>query len=394
MGIETDELKGLETLVDQKRKEHEGYTKLLQTAREKVGEGDFDAAIAGLLQAREIAQTEEVDEALRQARYQKGMSEGDRQANQGRWKEALASYEMARENAEDASEVYPKIEQTTLDLCESLVAEANDLRKRGRTTEAEERLREALDLDPSHRVALTMMADLRGRQKAPKGMVYIPGGEFSLASDLSGKKQIVGSFYIDRHEVTNDHYLEFVEAGGYREEQKGLWDPEGWDRIGEFASIDGSPGPAAWSGGTFPEGMGDHPVSGISWYEARAYARWKEGRLPFEWEWEMAACGNGGERRKYPWGDDPPLDVSPSDGTRPVGEDATDESPFGVRDLGANVNEWTVGEKEMAVVKGGTFLFPLERYARCSFRGLPGKIYRCEGTGFRCVREIAMEQQP
>ena len=393
MGLEDATLDEVEGLIDRARKVHEGYTDLMKTARDKLSKGEFDDAIAGLLQALEIAETEEARAALGQASYRKGIADGDRQALEGLFEEALVSYGMARGNTEDPNEVDPKIEGATKRYCEVLIGEANDFRTAGAMAEAEDSLSKVLELNPGHRMARAMLADLKGREKAPEGMLYISGGEFSLASDLSGKKQIVGSFYIDKYEVTNREYREFVGAGGYTEAERDLWDPEGWEHIAKFTSLDESPGPAAWSGGAYPDDVAEHPVTGISWYEERAYARWKGERLPYEWEWELAASGTGSGRRKYPWGEEASPGLSEVEEARPVGENENDESPFGVRDLGGNVNEWTHGGGDVPVVKGGSFIFPLERYSRCAFRGLPGPLYRFEGTGFRCVREIGLEEE-
>ena len=378
-------------VIDERRKVHEGYTDLLKEAWEELRAGELDAAIAGFLQVLEISETEEARAALAQARYQKGIVEGDRLALASLLKEALASYGMAKENTADPGEVDPKIERVTREYCTLLLGQVMEAKDNGDVAQATDKLHEIQEYIPDHRKARTILADLAGTRAAPKGKVYIPSGDLALASDLSGKKQIIPSFYIDIYEVTNRQYREFLLGGGYEEGSRDLWGSEGWKLISEFTSVDGSPGPSTWSDGAFPEGQDNHPLSGVSWYEARAYARWRGERLPSESEWEMAASRDGKERRKYPWGDDPPRASARADGTRPVGEDENDESPFGVRDLGGNVAEWTVGEDGIAVLKGGSSVFPLERYSRCGFRGLPGKPYRFRGTGLRCVREIGME---
>ncbi len=103
-------------------------------------------------------------------------------------------------------------------------------------------------------------------------------------------------FFIDRTEVRNDLYQDFVDAGGYRRVE--LWtEPfrEG-DRslafeeaMARFVDSTGRPGPATWIAGRYPEGKGAHPVGGVSWYEAVAYARFRGRHLPTAYHWAAAA---------------------------------------------------------------------------------------------------------
>src|SRR5262249_62061897 len=90
----------------------------------------------------------------------------------------------------------------------------------------------------------------------------------------------VDNFLIDEHEVTNEEYQRFVHAGGY---QKREWWPDEFNRdghlisweqaIASFVDTTARPGPATWRVGGFPRGLEKHPVAGVSWYEAVAYAR-------------------------------------------------------------------------------------------------------------------------
>ncbi|MCZ6690412.1 MAG: protein kinase [Planctomycetota bacterium] len=394
--IDPERVELLRIDVDKVSKEYQGYNALLEQGREKLADADYEGAKSAFIQAQEIENSDHVGDLLKRTRYQKGVSEGDAHGSAGFWMEALQAYEVALASAsdEDRETVEAKCSRARAEVCTPLTAKADDAQRKGRTVEATELLREVLQIDPSHRLAQSMLAELEKTVEAPKGMVYVPGGEYSLASDPSGRKHLRGSFYLDRFEVTNRQYKEFVDSEGYGREK--LWDSEGWVHIEEFKSRDGTPGPQNWSEGSYPGVLANHPVTGISHYEAKAYARWKGKRLPFEWEWEKTASGEAETRRKYPWGDvwDPSIVSSESDQTRAVGGDARDESPFGVRDLGGNVNEWSVGEGDTPVIKGGSFLFRLEAYARCSFRGLPPPLHRSVGTGFRCVSEIRIETNP
>ena len=159
----------------------------------------------------------------------------------------------------------------------------------------------------------------------------------------------VPAFSIERHDVTNARYLEFVDAGGYREPQ--WWRPDDWawvqreaiahplfwEREGERwywrGMFDRVPLPPAW------------PVY-VSQAEAAAYARWRGARLPTEAEFQRAAYGSPDGERLHPWGDAPPettrgvFDFSSWDpeaaGTHPQGASA-----WGVEDLVGNGWEWT-----------------------------------------------------
>ena len=103
-------------------------------------------------------------------------------------------------------------------------------------------------------------------------------------------------FRMARYEVTNAAFKEFVDSGGYRDPS--LWEHEfvrdgesvPWDDAMEaFTDSTGRPGPSTWRFGTHPEGQANHPVTGVSWYEAAAYARWVGRELPTVYHWFRAA---------------------------------------------------------------------------------------------------------
>ncbi|MBI5137710.1 MAG: SUMF1/EgtB/PvdO family nonheme iron enzyme [Nitrospirae bacterium] len=156
-------------------------------------------------------------------------------------------------------------------------------------------------------------------------MLKIPGGPFILGDDSrhadEGPMQewSVATFYLDRLEVTNSDYHRFVMATGAEP-------------------------PAHWGAHRPPAAIGDHPVTYVSWYDARDYCAWRGKRLPTEFEWEKAARGDEG--LKFPWGDvfDATLANTPQSGighTTPVGRFPNGASPYGALDMAGNVWEWT-----------------------------------------------------
>ena len=103
-------------------------------------------------------------------------------------------------------------------------------------------------------------------------------------------------FFLDRYEVTNKQYKEFIENGGYRNPQ--YWKHKfikngkilSWEEaMAEFTDKTGRPGPSTWEAGDYPEGQENYPVSGISWYEAAAYAEYSGKSLPTVEHWRSGA---------------------------------------------------------------------------------------------------------
>jgi hypothetical protein len=174
----------------------------------------------------------------------------------------------------------------------------------------------------------------------------------------------VPAFLMDGYEVTSAQFYKFVSAGGYRDQT--FW-PETlvvngrlvpWAQaVQAFVDQTGLPGPRFGKGGTYPEGQGDQPVVGVSWYEASAYARWVGKDLPTAEQWWRAALGNDG--RVFPWGSEVRTTELRANfsliGTRPVGSYPLGVSPFGCHDMAGNAREWLrdgLGSAKKVVVGG------------------------------------------
>lgn len=199
--------------------------------------------------------------------------------------------------------------------------------------------------------------------RARTAEVEVAAGEFELGAgrgssafvydnELPARVVEVPAFRIDRLPTTNAEYAEFVAEGGY--ERRELWSEEGWARREEggwshplYWRRDG----AGWrERRMFEEGplRLEHPVTGVSWHEAAAYARFRGKRLPTEAEWEKAASWDAarGRRRLYAWGDEEPSDALCNSDfrrweTTAVGSFPRGASPSGCLDMTGNVWEWT-----------------------------------------------------
>ncbi len=228
-----------------------------------------------------------------------------------------------------------------------------------------------------------------GRERG--GMVAVPDGPSPLSPDVA-----VPGFLIDRHEVTNEEFLRFVSAGGYQEAS--YWPDDMVARGtpvpsassgGTFVDRTGLPGPRYWSGGTYPEATSDHPVVGVSWYEASAHAAWRGAKIPTLEQWYRAALGDN--LTVYPWGDDVAtvefranLDL-PS--TAAVGSYPAGVSPFGCTDMAGNVREWLVDVlpgTERRAAAGGAWQDPTYMFERDHAESFD-PAFASDALGFRCV---------
>jgi iron(II)-dependent oxidoreductase len=192
--------------------------------------------------------------------------------------------------------------------------------------------------------------------------VYVPGGTFMLGASpdepfvFDNEKWAhpveVKPFRIAATPVTNAEFEAFVNDAGYQRRE--CWSRRGWDwrrrQKAEHPLFWISDGPKRWLRRHFDQVVALdpwHPVAYVNWYEAEAFCRWADRRLPTEAEWEMAATFDfaAGRKLAYPWGDTPPtfgranLDYA-AGGTIDVRALPQSDSPVGCRQMMGNVWEW------------------------------------------------------
>lgn len=229
----------------------------------------------------------------------------------------------------------------------------------------------------------------------PPGMVYVEGYWDEVKNILI--KDSCG-FFMDRYEVTNKQFKEFVDNGGYR--NKEFWKYEfvkdgkvlSWEEaIKEFTDKTGRPGPANWEASDYPEGQGNFPVSGISWYEAVAYSEFAGKDLPTGDHWDSGAgfyynpIGNNfGSKIK-------PVSNFDGRGPEPVGK-YTGITCFGAFDMAGNVREWCLNETEIGRIISGAGWDDAD-YLYDQWSQLP-PFDRSSKNGFRCVRYINKDKIP
>jgi len=226
---------------------------------------------------------------------------------------------------------------------------------------------------------------------APPGMVLVVGGDVATGIpqlDIRDRA-VLPDFYIGRLEVTNREYQGFVDSGGYR--RRDLWPQEFltdgrrimWQNaIARFVDQTGRPGPSTWEAGRYPTGRADHPVGGVNWYEAMAYARFRGARLPSVFHWTRAARFEAAGAI---------LAASNIDrvggGTAPVGSFGG-MSGSGTLDMAGNVREWCANASHSAggyyILGGGWNDPPYTFYER----GIQPALDRSATNGIRLVRPL------
>jgi len=235
---------------------------------------------------------------------------------------------------------------------------------------------------------------LRRKGEHPDGMIRIETPSEKMWSGLQSldfeftEEQNIASFFVDKHEVTNREYKRFVDAGGYqrRDHWKEPFERDdkvlAWDEaMSLFRDATGRPGPASWEAGSYQKGKDDYPVTGVSWYEAAAYAAFAGKRLPSVYQWTVAGAPIVG-------GDFVP-GSNFSGSLAPVGSYRGSLNYWGLYDVAGNAREWCTnasGKERFALggaCDGPTYLFWNAETKPPFDRNLT--------TGFRCIKAAAAD---
>lgn len=227
-------------------------------------------------------------------------------------------------------------------------------------------------------------------QDVPDGMVFVPGGRYRVPIFGFFTDADLGNYFIDKTEVSNREYKEFVAANGYGRAE--FWSElessslSSADVATMFVDTTGQAGPADWIDGSYPAGREDYPVTGVSWYEAAAYAQFRGMRLPTARHWARAALGI--DENNWPLAA-ALLPAANIDGTAPLPVTASDAvSTWGALNLIGNVREWTAtSNNESKVTAGLGFRGPEWAYA---FPGLSLPMERNSEQGFRLAKYDAI----
>jgi hypothetical protein len=212
----------------------------------------------------------------------------------------------------------------------------------------------------------------------PENMVLIPAGDG------------IASFYMDKFEVTNAQYKEFIDANPL------------WQKDKALTSIVGDTYLWGWKGNMYPKGRANHPVVDISWFAAKAYAEWVGKELPTQAQWEKAARGvlSG---KKYPWGDANPRNKAnynrytpkvsfSKPPTKEVGSYPPNE--YGLYDMVGNVSEWCLDRLDVDDIHGryhrmrGGSWFNTAEELKISKKSQHPADDGMGTVGFRCVSVI------
>ena len=218
----------------------------------------------------------------------------------------------------------------------------------------------------------------------PAGMVRVPGADTPLGT--------IDDFFIDQYEVTNEQYKAFVDADGYRTRE--YWQHEfvkdgetlTWEEaMAEFVDRTDRPGPATWQAGNYPDKQGNYPVSGVSWYEAAAYAEFAGKNLPTGTHWGLARGEQtsfirwpqlGGYAVLAPFsnfGDNGPVPVGSLPGI----------TSYGGYDMAGNVREWCLNETPSGrLLRGGAWNDNTYRFTEPA---QAPTFDRSPHNGFRCA---------
>lgn len=238
-------------------------------------------------------------------------------------------------------------------------------------------------------------------QALQDSLALVPPGRATLPQtlfDAPGMPETdvdVEPFLLNIYAVTNEAFQKFVDAGAY--EDLDLWPKSIWPHLIELRDHTGAPGPRFWRNGRHDKNLSNHPVVGISWYEASAYARWIGQRLPTEAEWQMAATWRIRSEtdlfRRFPWGDAMDKNrcniwASAIGHTAPVDAFKEGAAPNGVQQLIGNIWEWVADDLSVTTDAGAAVL--AEVALKGSRGGAFDTFFESQATGLFRTGHIAM----
>ena len=216
----------------------------------------------------------------------------------------------------------------------------------------------------------------------PSGMVHV--AEYN--------NDTTSNYFIDKFEVTNRQFKEFINSGGYQKEEYWKY-PFIKDKkalnLEEARALmvdkTGRLGPSTWQAGDYPENEEDFPVSGVSWYEAAAYAEFAGEEIPTVSHWNQALG------LKYLNSYLIPESNFSGQGPAKVGY-YKGMNAYGTYDMAGNIREWCFnGKDDFRAIRGGSWSDPLYTY---SFINMIPAFDRSEKNGFRCVKYIDKKKIP
>jgi serine/threonine protein kinase/formylglycine-generating enzyme required for sulfatase activity len=245
-----------------------------------------------------------------------------------------------------------------------------------------------------------IMVALHKDGKATSGMVPVEFDQEFVESDpftlwgiagIAGFQALppvrVGKYWIDKFEVTNREFKRFVDQGGYKKQE--YWKHE-FRKDGRvlpwavamklFVDKTNRPGPSTWIQGQYPQGDGEYPVTGVSWFEAEAYADFVGKSLPTIYHWAAAASPT----------DSPsliPASNFSGKGPSPAGT-YHGMSWCGAYDMAGNVKEWCANEATSGrrYIMGGAWDDPTYMF---NYPDARSPFERSRGFGFRCVEYVS-----